>query len=161
LLDVAHRGRCHVRPGDHAEQVGDLRDRVGQPPQRLVHLHVRHVGSEGALQVGARGGQRLAWQQLIHVVAVARLGGHAARRGVRVVEVAHLLEPVQLVADGRRRPVEPAAARDVLAAHRLAALDVAPHDRAQDVLLPRGELRGGVGVVGAHAKSMICCTTAF
>ena len=160
-LDVAHGGRCNRRPGDHAHEVGDLRDSLAQASHRLIYLNVHQVLRDGSIDSGTRCRQRSLRKQLIHVVAVAHIGGHPAGRGVRVFEITQILQPVKLVPNRGRRPLEIAMPGNVLAAHRLAAGDVALHHRPQDLLLARGQRRlDGVGGIG-HAKSMSCCTTAF
>ena len=73
--------------------------------------------------------------QRVHVEAVAPVGGHAARGGVRLLQKAQLLEVRQHVAQGGRGDVELRLAAEVLAADRATRGDVLLHDGAQDFLL--------------------------
>src|SRR5438874_1193045 len=69
---------------------------------------------------------------LVDEEAVAAIGRNAARAGVRLNEVAELFEARHLVADGRRRHVEPRALNEVARTDRFARADVLAHDGAKD-----------------------------
>ena len=93
---------------------------------------------------------RRRFEQHVHVVAVAQVGRHPAGRGVGLPDVAHVLELGQDVADGGRRHTEPGAAAEGGRGHRLAAVDVVPHQGGQDPARALGEDRGRHGGVSTR-----------
>jgi hypothetical protein len=83
---------------------------------------------------------------MVDVEAVGGVGGHAAGRGVRLHQVAQLLEVGHRVADGGRRETLDVAARDRPRADRLPGLDVLRDDCEQHLPVPLIERRAGHGV---------------
>ena len=131
-LDVAHRRRLERRRRDEREQPRHLRQHLGRRLERLLDLGARRGQPElepGRAHLGPR-------EQLVDVEPVARLGRHAARRGVRMGQQADPLELGQLVADGRRRHAEPGALDERLRADRLPGRHVLLDDEPEDVALP-------------------------
>ena len=117
------------RRRDEREQVGDLRELLGGRAHGVVDL----AAHRRSARRGLRGtGSRPSLEQLVDVVAVAAVGGHAAGRGVRVLEQAGLLEPCELGADRGRPPGHVVLLGDPLGADRLVEVDVGLDDLAQD-----------------------------
>ncbi|MNC89161.1 hypothetical protein D3C83_50630 [compost metagenome] len=69
-----------------------------------------------------------ALEQQIDERAVAAVGRHAPGRGMRLVDVAELLELGEHVPDGRRRHPETALLREHLRRHGLARIDVVAYE---------------------------------
>ena len=130
-LRVPQRRRLQRRRRDEREQARHLREHLGRRLQRFRDLRVLARDAEREL-----GPSRLrSGQERVDVEAVARLGGHAPGRGVRVREQAEALELGELVADGRRRDVEAGTLDERLRADGLAGGDVLLHHPPQDVAL--------------------------
>ena len=130
-LDVADDGGVDRRRRDDRQQVGDLRERLGGHAHRLVDLAADQLQAERALAGRDEG----AAAELVDVPAVAGVGRHAARGGVRVREQPVLLEHRQLVADRRRAGLDLGVGRERLGAHGQAGLGVGLDDLAQEQLL--------------------------
>src|SRR5436190_11313413 len=92
----------------------------------------------------ARHGLKALAEQLVHVVAVALVGGHAAGRGVRVLEQPELLERGELGADRRRPPRHVGLLGEPLRPDGLAELDVALDDLAEDYRLALGYIHTSI-----------------
>ena len=135
-LDVAQRRRGDRRRGDHGQQLGDARQRLGGLAQRVVDL------ARGAVPLQEdrrRGRAATLGDDDVDVVAVAGVGGHPPRGGVRVRQHAHVLEVGEVVADGRRGHAEVMPLAEVLGPDRRAERDVFLDDGPQDLLLPSRE----------------------
>ena len=64
------------------------------------------------------------FHKLVDVKAIGVAGGHTARRGVGLVEIAHFLEFGHLVADGGRRKRNISVAGQIFRSNRLARGDI-------------------------------------
>ena len=111
-----------------ASRFGHLRELLGGGAHRLVDL----AAHRGQLDLAPRHRQLALGEQLVDVEAVAAIGRHATRRGVRVLEQPGLLEVRQLGADGRGAPGHVALLGDPLGADGLVQLDVSLDQLAQD-----------------------------
>jgi hypothetical protein len=122
----------------------DLPGELREQPDRAVHDVVEvDRAAEEALDRAALGrGQRLDPRELVDEQPVATVGGHPAGAGVRLPDVALLLEDGHVVTHGGRRHLEVVALHERLAADRLLGGDVVLDDGAQDVQLPIVERHG-------------------
>ncbi len=97
-LDTADSHTLERRRRDEREQMRHLREHVGRRLERSLDLALRVAKVERK-----RRRPRLeALQQPVRVVPVSLLGGHTARRRVRMREQAEALELGELVPHGRR-----------------------------------------------------------
>ncbi len=101
------------------QQIVHQRRLHGLSPQLLLDVHVGDGGSP-------------ALEQHVDERAIAEVGWNATGRGVRLVDVAMLLELRQHVSNGGRRHTETAPVRDHLRRDRLAAIDVLAYQRRQE-----------------------------
>ena len=114
---------------------GELAGELGQGPHGAGHdlLQVDRSGQErsdgGAL--GCREG--LDARDFVDEEPVALLGGHAPGRGVRLVDVALVLQGRHVVADGRRGHAQAVALHEGLGPHGLARAHVVGDDGGQDL----------------------------
>ena len=83
-------------------------------------------------------------EHLVHVEAVAAVGGHAARRGVRMLEQPDLLQAGQLGAHRRRAPGDVVLLGDPLRAHGLVERHVSLDDLPQKEALALGDIHGPI-----------------
>ena len=86
-------------------------------------------------------------EQRVDEEAIALVGGHAARGGVRRADEPELLEVGHDVADGGRRQRQAGLARQRARADRLAVADVAADQHLQQVLFALGDCSSGCLVV--------------
>ena len=142
---MADRRRLERRRRDEREQPRHLREDLGRRLERLVDLGARRRQLE---REPARP-RLLPREQPVDVHAVARLGRHAPRGGVRVREQPEPLELRQLGPHRRAREVEPGALDERLRPDGRAGGDVLLDDPRQDLPLTLGQLR-----VRAHGSSM-------
>ena len=84
---------------------------------------------------------------MIDVDAIAQVGRHAAGRGVRLLDVAQLLEPRQDVADGGRRHAEARPAHQRRRGDRLAVSMYSRTSDARIAVLVRSGVRIGIMIV--------------
>ena len=114
---------------------GELAGQLGQCPHGAGHdlLQVDRPGQErgDGGPLGRREG--LDAGDLVDEEAVALLGGHAPGRGVRLVDVALVLQGRHVVADGRRGHAQPVALHEGLGPHGLARAHVVGDDGGQDL----------------------------
>ena len=104
----ALKQRLRVRRRDReADALAGFRQHVRRRRQQVVHQR-RIAGFLPQARFDRRrvlgGAARV--EQHVDVAAIARVGRHAARRGMRLPDVAHLLELRQHVADGGGRQVQ-------------------------------------------------------
>ena len=136
-----HHGRPHVdqlQPHDrllgrrrrHGETgvLRQAREQLHAPLQDLFEVEDR-LGEVARDRAALRVAEPAAGRERVHVVAVADVGGDPSGAGVRVGEVAELLERRHLVADRGAGHADPGSLGDRLAAHGLAAAHVLLHDR--------------------------------
>ena len=99
---------------------------------------------------GSPGGPRqpALGHELVDIEAVAAVGRHSPRGGVRVLEQAALLESCQLAAHGRRTPGHVVELGDPLRGHGLIELDVRLHDLPEDEALAGSDLHASKGIQG-------------
>ncbi len=128
LEDLALRARGHEDHGVAGELGEDLA-RVAQRGVEIVGVDVVALEELLAL-LGAHGADL---EQGVDEEAQPLIGGHAAGRGVRLLEEAGLLEIAHDVADGRRREVDPGPARDGARADGVARGQVLLHDGGEDL----------------------------
>ena len=134
------RGRGHER-----EQPRHLRQHLRRRLQRLLDLRAR--GGQVERELGRP--RLLPREQPVDVDAVAGLGRHAARRGVRMREQTAPLELGQLAAHRRRRHRHAGALDERLRPDRLPGRDVLLDDAAEDLDLPLGKRLAHAAMVGA------------
>ena len=114
---------------------GELAGQLSQGPHGAGHdlLQVDRSGQErgdgGAL--GRREGLDAGY--LVDEEPVALLGGHAPGRGVRLVDIALVLQGRHVVADGRRGHAQAVALHEGLGPHGLARAHVVGDDGGQDL----------------------------
>ncbi len=133
----------------------DEPDLVGEPreePGAHVHDLVELAGSGDLLVDRATLvlGQPAGLHQVIDVEAVAAVGRDAPGRGVRLMEVAEVLEIRHHVPEGRGRELEGARLRERTGTDRLAARDVDPDDLVEDVPETQVEFFFGALVAVGH-----------
>src|SRR5205814_1442315 len=116
---------CVVEPRAerNAELLGDNAQALGGAPQNSFdgRPSSRDLGSETAALVGGGSADR---NQRIDIHPVRHIGRHTARRGVRMEEVALLLEVAHGIADGCRRNAEPELVGKTSRAGRLSRFDI-------------------------------------
>lgn len=101
-LDVADRRRRKRWCRHHRQEVGHTRERLGGLAQRIVDL----AASAGAIERDGHLDRTALGDDGVGVAPVARVGGDAAGRGVRVRQQTALFEQRQVVAYGRRGNAE-------------------------------------------------------
>jgi hypothetical protein len=130
VADRAARQRRVLHDGHLAGQLGQQADRA---PDHVVEVdRPLEEGLDGPL-LGA--GQRLDRRQLVDEQPVALVGRDPAGAGVRVGDVALVLEGCHVVADGGRADPEAVPLGEGLGAHRLRRRHEVLDDRAQDLEL--------------------------
>ena len=128
-LDVAHAGvaeRGVLGEGDLAGQLGQEAHGAGEHV-----IQIDRLAEEGLDRLALPGGERTQLGELVDEDAVALVGRHAARRGVRRRDQLLLFELRHVVADRGRRDAERMPLDDGLRADRLARCDVVLHDDAE------------------------------
>ena len=99
---------------------------------------------EAGVLLGVAAGETGRLAEAVDEEPVALLGGHPAGAGVRLAQVALLLEGRHVVADGGGRHVHPGRGGDAPGPDRLGRVDVLLHHRAEDL---------GLSIVEAHRGS--------
>ncbi len=154
---MAHGCGFERRRRDEREQASDLRERLGGHLKRLVDLGALRR----QLEREPDGTRLLPREQRIHIDAVARLGRHPPRGGVRVREQPEPLELRKLGTNRRGRHADAASLDEQPRAHRCARRNVLLDDAREDLALPFGELDGvGHGRrVARHSGYLVrsCC----
>ena len=167
-LDVPDRRPGQRRVLDQRHLPGEL----GEQPHGAHHHVVEVVGAgqEGLDRPPLGRRQRLDPGKPVHEQPVSLVGRDAARAGMRLGDVALLLEHGHLVADRRRRDVQVVAVHQRLRAHRLHRGDIVADDGAQDRELPvvqhlptslalhhpECQFYGGLGTKGTVATTPAC-----
>jgi hypothetical protein len=121
------------RGRNQRNEVGDLGERSGRLPDRDVDL-AAHAG-EAELVRGPQRQTVLPGEQLLHVEAIASVGGNAAGGGVGVREEALLLEAGELRAHGGGAPVDVRPIGERARADWAPVIDVALDNPSQDLAL--------------------------
>ena len=150
----------------------DLPGELGKQPHGPQHHVVEVVGpgQEGLDRPPLGHRQRLDTRQPVHEQPVPLVGGDAAGAGVRLGDVALLLEDGHVVADRRRRHVEVVPVHQGLRADGFHGGDVVADDGAQDRELPvvqhlptslalhhpECQFYGGLGPKGTVAGTPAC-----
>ena len=116
---------------------GDLPGELGEQPYRAVHhiVEVDRADQEPLDRPALGRRERLDPGQPVDEQPVALVGRHPAGAGVRLAQVALLLEDGHVVADGGRRDPQVVPLDEGLAADRLLGGDVVLDDRAQHLEL--------------------------
>ena len=124
-MDAADSLGGQAGPNHHGRQSGDVRDKPGGGVKQTVQFQF-HVGEKG----GDTGSNRSAQPEsrvMIHVVAVGKHSGDPPRRGVRLRDVALLLQAGQFLSDSGRGNLQVALVEHHPGTHRRAGPDVAIH----------------------------------
>jgi cytidyltransferase-like protein len=130
-VHVADGGGLHLGPHDHGGVARDVGQQVRGLAEELVEPAVGSV-EELAHAGGVTGVEHSVGGDRIHEEAVALVGGHTAGRGVRLGEIALLLEDGHLVADRGGRDIDRGHPGHVGGPDGLAGGHVLLHDGAQD-----------------------------
>ena len=141
-LDVAHLRPRQRRVLHDRHLAGHLSEQPHGPQHDVVE--VDRTFEEGADGPSLGGGQRLDRGEPIDEEAVAGVGGDASGAGVRLGDVALVLQQRHVVADRGRRDTEGVPLGERLRPDRLAGGDVVLDDGAQDrelALVEHGHLR--------------------
>ena len=119
-------------------QSGVVRHGRRQPHGFLQNgIQFRLTGAQRGFQLrNLVGGHIVFFNEGIHIEAVARLAGNAPCGGVGLFQIAHLLQLRHLVADRSRRKGDLLILHQILAAYRLAHLDMCLDNRFQDLFFP-------------------------
>ena len=134
-----HPDELHAPHGDslglgtdhYGRIVGERRQQVGRAVQHLLEPAMgRH--EEVADLLGGDVVEPAGRSEVVDEEAVSLVGGHPARRRVRLDEEALLLQHRHVVANGGGRDIHSRRARDVGRAHRLRRCDVLVHDGAEN-----------------------------
>ena len=150
-LDLRQRRRLRQRQRDQARELREVGQELrGRGDQRL-RLAGRKVELAAQRRELERFGGELRLEQLVDEEAVATVGRHSARRGVRRGDESERLEVRHHVADRGRAQRQPGLTRQCTRADRLALANVALYQHAQQVL---GALRQGIFRVcfAAHGR---------
>ena len=139
VVEIGTSSRWRTRGAGQARVLhdGDLAGELGEQPHRAVH-HVVEVdrADQEPLDRPALGRrERLDPGQPVDEEPVAAVGGHPAGAGVRLPDVALLLQHGHVVADRGRRDAEVVPLDQGLAADRLLGGDVVLDDGAQHLEL--------------------------
>ena len=130
-LHRAHRRQFGARPDDHRSMLGDLSEQVGRLMKQFFETAVGMIEERTdalrSRRVEATGGRDVVDEKPISLV-----GRHAAGGGVRLREVALLLEHRHLVANRGRTDPHTRQVGDMGRAHRLRRRDVLLHDGSED-----------------------------
>ena len=118
----------------HRDLLGQLGEQPDGAAQHVVE--VDGLGQEALDGPALAGGQRLDLRQPVDEQPVALVGRDPAGRGVRLGDVALVLQHGHVVADGRRRDPEVVPLDQRLRPDRLAGGDVVGDDRAQHLETP-------------------------
>ena len=125
-VEPLHRHRLRVvRHG-----IGGVAHHAGDHLARLGHhlIHLRHLPGEGAADaLGLRLRQRTALHELVDIEPIALGGGNPAGGGVGLLQIAHLHQIRQLVADGGGADPAGHLLGNGLGAHRLRRGHIAVH----------------------------------
>ena len=123
----------------HAQLLRQHAENLRRPAKDLLHRASgpHQLRPEGMLLLMARGREP---HDGIHVHPVGPVGGNPAGRGMRMKEIALVLQLAHDAPDGGRRHPEPEPARDRLAAGGLRSLDVGVHDGLENAQLALTQL---------------------
>ena len=146
-IHVLERELLALGHADHADEMGHRRHQLRRAAQQALGAGARRQFRAQPRHLAV--GQRLDLQQAVDEHPVALRSGHAAGRGVRRRQQAHVLQLGQDVADRGRADIQPRVTGQGLRPHGLAVADVARDQRPQQQ--PRARIEKGVGgTIHAH-----------